>query len=370
MAARRNKRMVMQAEFEDAKDKVMMGAERKSLVMTDEEKMLTAYHEGGHAIVALNVKATDPVHKATIIPRGRALGMVMQLPERDKLSMSREQMTSRLAIMMGGRVAEEIAVGDISTGAEDDLQRATDLVRHMITRYGMSEALGFTNTTLGLAGMFLSVGAVGAAIPGVLANSQALLVAPFAALFFGEVLSRGRVLGLLVGLSGIAVVLSGDGDGLVTVKGAAFSLMAAGGVAAGNLVMKHIGCRVDGLTATAWQYVLGGLPLLGWALVVEEPAEVAWTRTFVAGLLFLGVVGSAGTSWLWYHLVRDGELIPLNALTLFTPVFALGLALLIYRERLSAPSLGGVAATAAGVMWVSWPRAEAVEAPGRRLGAR
>ena len=101
MAARRNKRMVTQAEFEDAKDKVMMGAERKSLVMTEEEKMLTAYHEGGHAILALNVKATDPVHKATIIPRGRALGMVMQLPERDKLSMSFEQMTSRLAVHDG-----------------------------------------------------------------------------------------------------------------------------------------------------------------------------------------------------------------------------------------------------------------------------
>ena len=111
MAARGNKRMVTQAEFEDSKDKVMMGAERKSLVMTDEEKLLTAYHEGGHAIVALNVKATDPVHKATIIPRGRALGMVMQLRERDRLSMSLEQMTSRLAIMMGGRVAEERVFG-------------------------------------------------------------------------------------------------------------------------------------------------------------------------------------------------------------------------------------------------------------------
>jgi len=231
-------------------------------------------------------------------------------------------------------------------------------------------ALGLTNTTLGLAGMFLSVGVIGAAIPGVLANSQALLVAPFAALFFGEALSRGRVLGLLVGLSGVAVVLSGDGEGLMTVQGVAFSLMAAGGIAAGNLVMKHIGPRVDALTATAWQYVLGGLPLLGWALVVEDPAEVAWTRTFVAGLLFLGLIGSAGTSWLWYHLIRDGELIPLNGLTLLTPVFALGLALLIYRERLSAPSLAGVAATAAGVMWVSWPRAAAAEPPGRRLGAR
>ena len=144
MAARRNKRMVTQSEFEDAKDKVMMGAERKSLVMTDEEKMLTAYHEGGHAIVALNVKATDPVHKATIIPRGRALGMVMQLPERDKLSMSREQMTSRLAIMMGGRVAEEMVFGKekVTSGAASDIEQATKLARMMVTRWGLSDELG------------------------------------------------------------------------------------------------------------------------------------------------------------------------------------------------------------------------------------
>ena len=130
MAARRNKRMVTQAEFEDAKDKVMMGAERKSLVMTEEEKMLTAYHEGGHAILALNVKATDPVHKATIIPRGRALGMVMQLPERDKLSMSCEQMTSRLAIMMGGRVAEEMVFGKEKVTSRRGLRhRAGDQAR-------------------------------------------------------------------------------------------------------------------------------------------------------------------------------------------------------------------------------------------------
>ena len=140
MAARRNKRMVTQGEFEDAKDKVMMGAERKSLVMTEEEKMLTAYHEGGHAIVALNVKATDPVHKATIIPRGRALGMVMQLPERDKLSMSYEQMTSRLAIMMGGRVAEEMVFGKdkVTSGAQSDIEQATKLARMMVTRWGFS----------------------------------------------------------------------------------------------------------------------------------------------------------------------------------------------------------------------------------------
>src|SRR5258707_14227213 len=121
--------MVTQSEFEEAKDKVMMGAERKSLVMTEEEKMLTAYHDGGHGIVGLNVIATDPIHKATIIPRGRALGMAMQLPERDKLSMSLEQMTSRLAIMMGGRVAQELVFcrGKVTSAAASELEQATRL---------------------------------------------------------------------------------------------------------------------------------------------------------------------------------------------------------------------------------------------------
>src|SRR5260370_19561059 len=122
----------------------MMGAERKSLVMTEEGKMLTAYHEGGHAIVGLNVIATDPIHKATIIPRGRALGMVMQLPERDKLSMSLEQMTSRLAIMMGGRVAEELVFGreKVTSGAASEIKQPTRLARMMGTRWGLSEELG------------------------------------------------------------------------------------------------------------------------------------------------------------------------------------------------------------------------------------
>jgi len=144
MAARRSKRMVTQQEFEDAKDKIMMGAERRTLVMTEQEKLLTAYHEGGHAIVALNVPATDPVHKATIIPRGRALGMVMQLPERDKLSMSFEQMTSRLAILMGGRVAEEEVFGadKVTSGASSDIQQATKLARAMVTQWGFSNELG------------------------------------------------------------------------------------------------------------------------------------------------------------------------------------------------------------------------------------
>ncbi|MDX5330599.1 MAG: ATP-dependent zinc metalloprotease FtsH, partial [Caulobacteraceae bacterium] len=144
MAARKNRRMVTQRDFEDAKDKVMMGAERRSMAMSDDEKRLTAYHEGGHALVALNVPATDPVHKATIIPRGRALGMVMQLPERDQLSMSYEQMTSRLAIMMGGRVAEEIIFGKekITSGASSDIDQATRLARAMVTKWGFSDQLG------------------------------------------------------------------------------------------------------------------------------------------------------------------------------------------------------------------------------------
>ncbi len=144
LAARRNKRMVTQSEFEEAKDKVMMGAERRSLAMTEDEKRLTAYHEAGHALVALNVPKSDPVHKATIIPRGRALGMVMQLPEGDRLSMSFTQMTSRIAIMMGGRIAEELTFGrdNVTSGAQSDIEQATRLARAMVTRWGYSAELG------------------------------------------------------------------------------------------------------------------------------------------------------------------------------------------------------------------------------------
>jgi cell division protease FtsH len=144
LAARRGKRIVTQREFEDAKDKVMMGAERRSMAMTEEEKKLTAYHEAGHAIVALNVPKSDPVHKATIIPRGRALGMVMQLPEGDRYSMSFVQMTSRIAIMMGGRIAEEMTFGkdNVTSGAQSDIEQATRLARAMVTRWGYSDELG------------------------------------------------------------------------------------------------------------------------------------------------------------------------------------------------------------------------------------
>ena len=144
LAARRGRRMVTGREFEDAKDKVMMGAERRSMVMSEKEKQLTAWHEAGHAIVALNVPEADPVHKATIVPRGRALGMVMQLPEGDRYSMNYTQMTSRLAIMMGGRVAEELIFGKekVTSGASSDISAATNLARNMVTRWGYSDVLG------------------------------------------------------------------------------------------------------------------------------------------------------------------------------------------------------------------------------------
>ncbi|MFZ2872333.1 ATP-dependent zinc metalloprotease FtsH, partial [Zavarzinia sp.] len=144
LAARKGRRIVSMAEFEAAKDKVMMGAERRSMVMSEEEKRLTAFHEGGHAIVSLNVPAADPIHKATIIPRGRALGMVMQLPEGDKYSLTREFMISRLAISMGGRMAEELVFGydKVTSGASSDIMAATSLARNMVTRWGLSEELG------------------------------------------------------------------------------------------------------------------------------------------------------------------------------------------------------------------------------------
>ena len=144
LAARKNKRIVTFAEFEEAKDKVMMGAERRSMVMTEDEKKLTAYHEAGHAIVTINEKAAYPIHKATIIPRGRALGMVMQLPEKDEVSQTREQLHAQMAIAMGGRVAEELIFGDekVTTGAVSDIEQATKRARAMVMRAGLSKELG------------------------------------------------------------------------------------------------------------------------------------------------------------------------------------------------------------------------------------
>ena len=144
LAARKNKRIVTMSDVEEAKDKVMMGAERRSMVMTEDDKKLTAYHEGGHAIVALNEQASDPIHKATIIPRGSALGVVWTLPERDKYSHTREYLEANISKAMGGRVAEELIFGHnkVTSGASSDIQIATKLAKDMVTKYGMSKELG------------------------------------------------------------------------------------------------------------------------------------------------------------------------------------------------------------------------------------
>jgi cell division protease FtsH len=138
-AARRNKRLVDMDDFEMAKDKIMMGAERRSMVMTEDEKMNTAYHESGHAVVAKLVPKSDPVHKVTIIPRGRALGLTMQLPEQDRYAYDREYLMSRIAVLFGGRIAEELFMNQMTTGASNDFERATAMARDMVTRYGMSD---------------------------------------------------------------------------------------------------------------------------------------------------------------------------------------------------------------------------------------
>ncbi|MBC8337155.1 MAG: ATP-dependent zinc metalloprotease FtsH [Rhodospirillales bacterium] len=144
LAARIGKRVVTMSEFEEAKDKVMMGTERRSMVMTEDEKKLTAYHEAGHALVGLNVKKHDPLHKVTIIPRGRALGLTLSLPERDRLNYSKMELESLLAVMFGGRIAEELIFGEenITTGAGNDIQQATSWARRMVTEFGFSDKLG------------------------------------------------------------------------------------------------------------------------------------------------------------------------------------------------------------------------------------
>ena len=144
LAARKAKRVVAMLEFEEAKDKVMMGAERRSMVMTDDEKKLTAFHEAGHALIMLHAEGHEPLHKVTIIPRGRALGLTMFLPERDKYSQSRKELEAMIASLFGGRVAEEMVFGatNVTTGASDDLKRATDIARKMVTEFGFSEKLG------------------------------------------------------------------------------------------------------------------------------------------------------------------------------------------------------------------------------------
>src|SRR5213078_1880825 len=141
-AARKNKRLIDMDDFEMAKDKIVMGAERRSIVMPEEERRNTAYHESGHAIVARLLPKTDPVHKVTIIPRGRALGVTMQLPETDRYSQDRDRLLSMIAVLFGGRIAEELFMNQMTTGASNDFERATEIARRMVTQWGMSDELG------------------------------------------------------------------------------------------------------------------------------------------------------------------------------------------------------------------------------------
>ena len=141
-AARKNKRLVDMDDFERAKDKIIMGAERRSMVMPEEERRNTAYHESGHAVVAKLLPKTDPVHKVTIIPRGRALGVTMQLPEQDRYSQDRNRLLDMITVLFGGRIAEEIFMNQMTTGAANDFERATEIARRMVTQWGMSDELG------------------------------------------------------------------------------------------------------------------------------------------------------------------------------------------------------------------------------------
>jgi cell division protease FtsH len=142
MAARHSQKFVTMSDFESSKDKVLMGAERKSMIITDEEKRITAFHEAGHALVAALLPNTDPLHKVTIIPRGMALGVTQQLPTEEKHNYTREMLEARIAVCMGGRIAEDLAFGQISTGAANDIEQATEMARKMVCEWGMSDALG------------------------------------------------------------------------------------------------------------------------------------------------------------------------------------------------------------------------------------
>jgi cell division protease FtsH len=142
LAARYDKTAICAGDFDLAKDKVLMGSERRSMIISDEEKRVTAYHEGGHALVAKVVPGSDPVHKVTIIPRGRALGVTMQLPTEDRYSHDRESLLSTISVLMGGRIAEEVFMNQMTTGASNDFERATDLARNMVMRWGMSDLMG------------------------------------------------------------------------------------------------------------------------------------------------------------------------------------------------------------------------------------
>lgn len=218
--------------------------------------------------------------------------------------------------------------------------------------------LGVAGTTVALAGMFESVGLAGAAIPAVVAESQALLVAPFAAWFFGEALGPTRILGLLLGIAGVVVITAADlpGGGSGSGRGILLALASAAGLAGATLVMKRLAGRVWALTAVAWQYGAGAAGLFLLSLMFEGSPRIELSLRLGLGLAWLGVALSAGATWLWFRLVESGDLVALNSLTLLTPVFAVGWALLIFAERPGALALAGIVVALAGVALVAAPR--------------
>ena len=219
---------------------------------------------------------------------------------------------------------------------------------------GWLTLLGLGNVTLGLGAMYISVGPAGSAIPSVLANAQALIVAPLAILFFGESLTWRKLAALSLGFIGVILIVAPGSVSLGTLKGSLFALLASAGIAGGTLILKHIGPRVDFLAITAWQYVLGALPLLVASLTGEGVQATTWTADFISGLLFLGLVGSAGSSLLWFFLVQKQDLIRLTSFTFLTPLFGLVFAEIFFRESLSAVNALGFVLTIAGVIGVQW----------------
>lgn len=230
----------------------------------------------------------------------------------------------------------------------------TGRLRVPIDTWGWLIFLGLGNVTLGLGAMYISVGPTGSAIPSVLANAQALIVAPFAIVFFAESLNWKKLVALNLGFMGVILTVAPGSVSLGTLNGSFFALMASAGVASGTLILKHIGRRLDFLAVTAWQYILGSLPLLLTALLAEEIRETTWTPPFISGLLFSGLIGSAGSSLLWFFLVQRQELISLTAFTFLTPLFGLLLAEIFFRETLSPLNALGLILTIAGVAGLQW----------------
>jgi len=295
-------------DFQEALDKIVLGAER-TLLMDERERRTVAYHEAGHALLASLLPGADPVRRVTIIPRGRTLGVTAQLPEEERYNYSR-----------------------------DDL------------------LMGLGATSLGFGGMFLAGGIVSPGLAAVLANVQPLIAAGLAYLVLSERLGPRRRVGLLLGFAGIILIAlpsSGAENANSSPLGVGYVLLGALGVAVGNVLLKRLAGQVDLLMATGWQFILGGVPLFLAAQIFEVPVQVAWSPSFVVVLLALALLGTALAFTLWFSLLHRGELTRLNTFTFLTPVFALIIGALFFAESLRLVEMGGIVLTLAGALRVS-----------------